>query len=419
MFLRNILLENVRSLESCELSFDGADGGPRRRTLLLGENGTGGTTILRSIALLLAGGDALAELVPIPDRWIRAGRKSCRMVATVMDESGRSHQLEIGIKKGDDTGTMVRRNRPSLEALGNESRRGYLTVGYGISRRSNSDAGGTPPGEIYTDARARSVGSLFSSESVLHPLEEWALDFDARIKSGGAVVRELLADLLPGAPLHAIDRRNGRLTFRTPDGILPLEQLSDGYRSVAAWIGDLLYRITETLDDPRRPMRAHGLLLVDEIELHMHPLWQRRFLLYLEERFPNLQIVATTNSPLIAHQARSGEIFVLRRDSADAAPIPQRYEGDPSRMMIHQLLASPLFGLDTVDSAPVEQLRMEHRALKSQPAAALSSSERRRAKELAEEIRDLPRWNSGTPGDSEKRALLESIEKAIRKQHPK
>ena len=414
MLLEHLVLDNVRALESCEISFVAEDGSARGRTLLLGGNGSGRTTILQSIALLLAGPNALAELIPHPDFWIRNGRKSCSMIATIVDGEGKRHTVEIGIKRGDDTWKVIERNTDSIAALEKLDRVGYPIAGYGISRRQSS-GDGSSSSESFERPYSRSVATLFSADATLHPLEQWALATDASSKSGAAVVRRMIGDLLPGAPLHAIDRRNRHLTFKTADGILPLGRLSDGYRSVAAWIGDLLYRISERAGDSRAPWNARGLLLVDELELHMDPLWERLFLIDLTERFPHLQLIATTNSPLIAHQARSGEIFHLTRDGAGSAPSLRRYDGDPSRLMIHQLLASPLFGLDTVDSAPVEQLRIEHRRLKSRPARELSGSERRRAKELEEEIRDLPRWNSGAPGEDEKRSLLENIERAIAK----
>ena len=67
---------------------------------------------------------------------------------------------------------------------------------------------------------------------------------------------------------------------------------------VAAWIGDLLYRITETFEDYRAPLEARGLLLVDEIGLHLHPSWQRQLLDYISRKLPNFQRVVTTHSPM-------------------------------------------------------------------------------------------------------------------------
>ncbi len=84
-----------------------------------------------------------------------------------------------------------------------------------------------------------------------------------------------LKDLLPGVSLARIDRENRSLIFETQDGELPLDQLSEGYQNMAAVQGDLLYRITEVYRDYKTPLSARGLLLIDEIDLHLHPVWQR------------------------------------------------------------------------------------------------------------------------------------------------
>ncbi len=70
MFLRSVRLENVRSLAELELDFAAAGNESRRWTLVLGENGCGKSTILRAIALVLAGTEALPELLGDPDGWI-------------------------------------------------------------------------------------------------------------------------------------------------------------------------------------------------------------------------------------------------------------------------------------------------------------------------------------------------------------
>ena len=86
---------------------------------------------------------------------------------------------------------------------------------------------------------------------------------------------QALKDLLPGSRLTRIDRDQRELIFATRDGELPLDQLSEGYQNMAAWCGDLLYRITEVYKDYKSPLSARGLLLIDEIDLHLHPVWQR------------------------------------------------------------------------------------------------------------------------------------------------
>jgi len=79
VFLRNIRLENIRCFVDVSINFDRAGEENRKWTVILGENGTGKSTVLKSIALLLSGSDALAEFNIDPERWIRNGSRNARI----------------------------------------------------------------------------------------------------------------------------------------------------------------------------------------------------------------------------------------------------------------------------------------------------------------------------------------------------
>jgi hypothetical protein len=94
------------------------------------------------------------------------------------------------------------------------------------------------------------VASLFDPDALLAPLESWAMDMDyLREKTGIQTVRKVLNNFLPDVSFSRIDKKKGVLLFRTPDGVVPLRLMSDGYKNMACWIGDLLYRIMETFGD--------------------------------------------------------------------------------------------------------------------------------------------------------------------------
>ena len=97
---------------------------------------------------------------------------------------------------------------------------------------------------------------------------------------------------------------------------------------------------------------------------------------FIEKRFPNFQVVATTHSPLTVHQAGEGELFFLRRGAERRPRRSRRTSGAPRNLMLHQLLASPVFGLDTLDSVPVEEMKEEYRRLRDKDTR--SEAEERR-----------------------------------------
>jgi predicted ATPase len=417
MFLRRLILQNVRSIERLELPFTGLEGGTRKWTLLLGENGCGKSTVLRSISLLLAGSEALPELLGNPDAWIRVGCKECEFHADLVTADGEERSVDFRLRRGLGIKDVFDQNKVALDLLDRaiaHSARNYFTIGYGVSRRLSAENSHFSANERFRHPRAQSVATMFSADATLNPLESWAMDLDYRRRDEGLkIVKSALADLLPNVAFHSIDKERKQLMFKTPDGLIPLSQLSDGYQNVAAWCGDLLYRITSIFANHKQPFHARGLLLIDELDLHLHPLWKRQLVDFLTDKLPNFQIIATTHSALTVHQAGEGELFMLRRESPQSAPALRPYEGAPRNLMLHQLLLSPIFGLTTVDSKPVEQMRKEYKLLQSKSRSKKTSSEKKRLSALRQELQDLPDWNATLPREREQVNLMQEIHQAL------
>lgn len=426
MLLRQLRLENIRSIEHLVLDFErkvgaGGDGSEtpagRRWTLLLGQNGSGKSTILRAIALVLAGRDALAELLVQggTDTWIRNGAKQGRIGATLATAAGERREVELVLTRGLSPQDTLIANRVSLASLDNaleHSTRSYLTVGYGASRRLNGDSPkGNVSGSVFRHPRAQSVATLFTPDATLLSLETWAMDLDYRRGAAGmAVIREAINGLLPDVQFGRVDKKQRRLLFTTRDGEVPLSALSDGYQNVAAWCADLLFRITETFKDYKRPLDARGLLLIDEIELHLHPLWQRQLRTFLDAQMPNFQIVATTHSALTAQQSAAGELFSVRRtDSGESALYA--FPAEPRKLMVHQLLMSDLIGLKSIDSPQIEAAKDAYRALSGKKRRTRSDEQAMKA--LRAKLEDTPDWSRETPQDRDRLALLRSIAKEL------
>ena len=97
--------------------------------------------------------------------------------------------------------------------------------------------------------------------------------------------------------------------FQTPTGLVPIEALSDGFRSVFVIITELLLRLSLTTDDPNKILEREAVCLIDEIDAHLHPKWQERVLPGLRALFPNVQFIATTHSPYVVSTVAPHEIF--------------------------------------------------------------------------------------------------------------
>jgi predicted ATP-binding protein involved in virulence len=111
------------------------------------------------------------------------------------------------------------------------------------------------------------------------------------------------------------------LVLETKDGeLLPFGLLSDGYRNIVAMVADIAWRASRLNPQlgARAPALAEGVVLIDEIDLHLHPKWQRRILGDLRRAFPRLQFVVTTHSPFIVQSLEPGQLVNLDPDTADA-----------------------------------------------------------------------------------------------------
>lgn len=100
------------------------------------------------------------------------------------------------------------------------------------------------------------------------------------------------------------------------DQVLELSQLSDGYRNLLALVMDFARRLAQAHPNWPNPLEAPGILLIDEIELHLHPRWQQTIIPNLQAAFPNTQIIAATHSPEVLTTVRKENIHLLGSDHA-------------------------------------------------------------------------------------------------------
>jgi predicted ATP-binding protein involved in virulence len=367
MYLVSLELKNFRAIHQMSLDFCDVAGETRRWTVLLGENGCGKSSVLKAIGLLLAGSEALPDLLGLPDQWIRTGAQEAELKAVIRNMQGEQRNVSLRLLRGDGRDMVIRRNEEGLReldsAIRNSNNRNYFIAGYGAYRR--------PPdaekSRHFPSGRSGPLATLFSASQDLVSLEQWAMDVDYRSKgnTGTKTIAEALNQLLPGMTFKHIDKSLRAVIMTTDDGDVPLRQLSEGYQSMAAWAGDLLFRMTETFRDHKNPLDARGLLLLDEMDLHLHPVWKRCLVDYLTNAFPRLQIVATTHSPLSVQECGEGQLFVVKRENKEPVLIP--FVGDPSRMRLSELFLSPLIGLDTLDSPRISKLRDAARTIELRP----------------------------------------------------
>lgn len=419
MFLKEIRLTNFKCHEDLYLSFEeNVDGKPiRKTTFLLGENGTGKSALLKAIALITAGSGSLSDMLGTSDDWIKNGKDFCEIDATLTTADLEDRNIKLRIDRGAGLKQIIDRNSETLDLIDRaleHADRNYFVIGYGASRRLNRDPNLTTTRD-FSSIRSYSVQSLFNPDATLVSLASWAIDLDYTGKNEGldTVRKALNAFLFEDVNFSHIDKEKKQLIFSTPDGEIPLNQLSDGYQNVAAWVGDLMYRINETFSDFKDPLSARGLLLIDEIDLHLHPKWQRQLHDFLKTRLPRFQVVVTTHSPLTAQQANEFELYTLRREDGKTEIVP--FVGAPNMMLLHQILMSPIFGLETDESVRVEEAKTEVREIELKKKK--TPADKKALKEHGELLEQVPINDQSNSLFSQKDfELLKSINEELKAQ---
>lgn len=231
--------------------------------------------------------------------------------------------------------------------------------------------------------------------------EEWLLqtdyiankpsDIQESYKKRLIIIKDTLIALLPDVSDIRISTPsekspNPRVEFKLPDGWLLLSQLSLGYQTMTAWMVDLAAQLFKHYPNSPNPIAEPAVVLIDEIDLHLHPKWQRTIMAYLSERFVNTQFIVTAHSPLIVQAAENANIVVLKRegDSVKIHQHPQEVKG----WRIDQLLTSDLFDLPSARSPHFEDLLMQRRQILSQ--VQLTDNDQAKLSELESQIGDLP-----------------------------
>jgi predicted ATP-binding protein involved in virulence len=114
--------------------------------------------------------------------------------------------------------------------------------------------------------------------------------------------------------------------------VLELEQLSDGYRNLLAVILDFARRLAQAHPNWDEPLKAPGILLIDEVELHLHPQWQQRIIPNLRNVFPNTQLIIATHSPQVLTTVEREKISIIKENKL-YAPVSSTFGAESNRVM--------------------------------------------------------------------------------------
>lgn len=382
MHVSRLRISGVRGFHgdrSVDLDLTRPDGSLAGWTVLAGRNGSGKSTLLQALALALAGPRAVPAALSLAD-WMSTSVTESRISADLRFpdylfgdmEASLTFTRNPGIPRASEAGNEPDFDGTGAYTLGSRSEETPFFAGYGPFRHLGYDF--LPrPGRRSTPKPQQQIASLFDETVTLSDAVRWLVEqhvYQLEGRSGEGylleIVMSLLGDgLLPdGFKVHRVDSdglwvRNNRSEFA-------LREMSDGYRAVTALVVDIVrqiwaaHRDLSLSDNNGVPALTYpGVIIIDEIDAHLHVRWQQQIGTWLKTHFPQIQFIVTTHSPYICQSADPGGLILLP-GPGENRPAEVADEDLYHRVVYgsgDDVVLTELFGLENPYSPDAEKLR--------------------------------------------------------------
>ena len=341
MYVKRVRIEHIRSIAS--IDWQCPEGQEAGWHVVIGDNGSGKSTFLRSIALALVD-HAAAALRQRWDEWLSQDKDE----GFILLEGSFDPKIDKGLDEGqaksysyerrfyrDPTGDKsinptVTFTTANLQKAW-EYNSGWFSASYGPFRRFT---GGDTEYEELSSSHPKLARhlSIFGENIALTECLSWLKELQFKkleqdpegellnavrffVNQSGFLPHQARLDNVSSKGVEFVDGNGYHLR---------VEELSDGYRSVLSMTFELIRQLAraygpDRVFDPKDATKiiAPGVVLIDEIDAHLHPTWQRRIGVWFREHFPNLQFIVTTHSPLICQAADGGTVWRLPKPGSD------------------------------------------------------------------------------------------------------
>lgn len=383
--VRRLRLRNIKSFQGFTCSFLDSSGSPRPISTFVGDNATGKSSILQSIALTCLGSSFCNRIEGIgAQTFLRKGESfgaiEVELELAVDPDATPAERGILHLGLGMDGTRKDFFPLPDQEmTLGTANHmkgwdllRGQVGFqwgycgGYGAfralrERREKLGASTQVPVEIDR------VLTLFQPQDTL--LDPAVLDslFQADVsalsqetKQIPLGVRDSIVQLFRNnVPGIEVREAGGKVQLvEEHSGVTSPSALSDGCNSMIGLLGHMVRHALELQGWTRDPAQAEGIVLIDEVDLHLHPSWQRTALPQLEQAFPKLQFIVTTHSPLVLGGVPDGVVSVLSRDEEGRTVMTTGPSVKGWR--VDQLLNGMHFDMTNLYDVDTENLRKEY-----------------------------------------------------------
>lgn len=340
-FISSIRINNFKPFRSLQIELGTHASSRNSRFAIIGENATGKTSVLEAIVCANVGRQYLEDLD------LKPGLVQHDPSLNFQENAKRALPLRIKTKfVGGKHNTLIVKGKKFERCLTHET----PVFAYGAFRQYLEDGSAAASGS--------SVESLFFSEKYLENPQDWLMslqdnEFDMVVRALREIFEvsdefDLLLRDTAGGECYLIKRYGNQEVAK-----VSIDRASSGFRSILAFLCDFMRRLMQD-GNFSNLKAAEGILLVDEIEAHLHPKLKIGIVDRLSRAFPSLQIIVTTHDPLCLRGLNSDEIGVLSHVKDSKEDTGSRIEllqlrKDLAALTIEQLLVSDYFGLETTD----------------------------------------------------------------------
>jgi len=429
MYIKRVVLNDIKGFREVDFSFQRPDGSFNGWTVVTGDNGAGKTVLLKAMAMAIVGPDVVRVLQPSLRGWIREGRESAQIALQLVSDkdvdsvvTGRHHkhpfwaELDIISTAGSEpllqpADHRRRSKKGPVNGPWAPTTSGWFAAGYGPFRRLR---GASPEAQrlMSGPGRVQRFATMFKEDATLEECEHWLKDLNYK-KLENRVEEAHLLDTTLKVLNNEFLQNDMRVERVDSDGLwlrdksmasLNLSDMSEGYRAALAMLTDLIRHVCnaygsltlEEQDDGVLAISNPGVVLIDEIDAHLHPKWQRDIGFWLKKRFPNVQFIVTTHSPHICQAADLQGIYYLPSPGGGA---PHQLDLIEYNKIIaaksNEVLLTPAFNMTSTRSPVADDARRRYASLQAKKRAAkLTPDESRELVQLglfAEDLQELDR----------------------------
>lgn len=358
VYFKSLEIENIRCFkEKQTIDFTDKDGNIAQWTVILGNNNTGKTTLLRCLA------DMEIQEVPIYDTEVTMLSPKAQWLKSNLSKETIDFDLTLKMffEKNQETisAYISSEMAPPFEITENGNhifKNGDLEpfIISGVKDRFFNYK------ELflikYDVLRLPEENATFTDTEKLINAEEWLIKVFVAANLGGLKngeqryekVKNVLIKILPDINDFDIKWKdeNPYVEVKSDYGWTRINDLGYGYQTLMAWVVDLAKKMFDRYPNSEKPLEEPAIVLVDEIDLHLHPEWQRKIIQWLTDFFPRTQFIVTAHSPLVVQSAENINVVLLKKEEKrGAVKIEQPDVSNFQGWTVEEIL-SELMGLD-------------------------------------------------------------------------